>query len=305
MFLLIGDKNDLKLIVMKLTITGYSTALFSTWYFVEELGLLLDAGDGLSAALLQKARKIKHVFISHPDRDHLTGLLQFGQLNARDGFPKIFYPKDSGSFPALANFMQQFDRHVEGTIWQGLDQYDEIYIKNNILVKSIRNEHIEAPKEIIKSLSFEVIEVKRKLKKAFLEKTADELQQIRQQEGKDYLTEEVRQSILSYSGDTPVRDFDRWKASKILIHEATFLEQPKQTGGRKKNEHSLLEEVIEMVAASEVEQLILGHFSSRYSPEQIDHAILDLREKYGLAIPIYRVLPGRIVRNILHSKHQL
>ena len=58
---------------MKLTISGYSTALFSTWYFVEELGLLFDAGDGIITQLLQKSRKIKYVFISHGDRDHLTG----------------------------------------------------------------------------------------------------------------------------------------------------------------------------------------------------------------------------------------
>ena len=54
---------------MKLTITGYSTALFSTWYFIEELGLLFEADDGVTASLLQKARKIEHVFISHADRD--------------------------------------------------------------------------------------------------------------------------------------------------------------------------------------------------------------------------------------------
>jgi ribonuclease Z len=52
-----------------MTITGYSTALFATWYFVEEWGVLFDAGDGLISALLQKSRKIDQVFISHADRD--------------------------------------------------------------------------------------------------------------------------------------------------------------------------------------------------------------------------------------------
>lgn len=57
---------------MEFTISGYSTALFSTWYFIEELGLLFDAGDGVITYLLQKSRKIKYIFISHADRDHLT-----------------------------------------------------------------------------------------------------------------------------------------------------------------------------------------------------------------------------------------
>ena len=34
---------------MQLTINTYSTALFSTWINVEELGLLIDAGDGVMA----------------------------------------------------------------------------------------------------------------------------------------------------------------------------------------------------------------------------------------------------------------
>ncbi len=95
-------------------ITGYSTALFSTWYFWEDAGVLFDCGDGVASGLLQKARKIKHVFISHADRDHLAGLLQFNQLNARPGL-KIYFPKDCGSFPALAEFSKHFDPHTEGS----------------------------------------------------------------------------------------------------------------------------------------------------------------------------------------------
>ena len=88
---------------MNYTITAYSTALFSTWIFIEELGLLFDAGDGVAAGLLQKSRKIKHVFISHADRDHLTGLMQLNQLNSRAGFPKIYYPKDLIWYASVVN----------------------------------------------------------------------------------------------------------------------------------------------------------------------------------------------------------
>jgi ribonuclease Z len=47
--------------------------------------------------------------------------------------------------------------------------------------------------------------------------------------------------------------------------------------------------------------LILGHFSSRYSDEQIDSSILVCCEKYGLNIPVYRILPGQGVKNILNT----
>ncbi|MFT5645502.1 MAG: ribonuclease Z [Aureispira sp.] len=286
---------------MKLTITGYSTALFSTWYFIEELGLLFDAGDGVSANLLQKARKIKHIFVSHSDRDHITGLLQIRQLNTRaGGYPFVYYPKDSGSFPAMDNFLSIFDPHTKENIWTALGQHQDTFIKKDIFVRSIRNEHIEAPLDVIKSLSFDVIEVKQKLKEAFKDYSKEALQAIRLEKGTDFITEKKQQSILSYSGDTPVRDFDRWKDSKILIHEATFLDPSVKTNkGRKKNEHSILEEVLEMVAASKVEQLILGHFSSRYSKEQIEQAVKTLAQKHALNIPIFCVLPGETMRDIL------
>lgn len=288
----------------RLTITGYSTALFSTWYFIEELGLLFDAGDGISASLLQKSRKVKHAFISHPDRDHLAGLLQFRQLNSRDGgLPKIYYPKDSGSFPFLADFMNKFDPHIRGTEWVPIGDQHESFIKSGIAVRSIRNEHVEAPLDVIKSLSFDVQSIKQKLKAEFKELDHKEIQKLRKEKGTAAITEEVRSSILSYSGDTPVQDFDRWKNSKILIHEATFLDEaPINKTGKKKNEHSRLEEVIDMVSASNVEQLILGHFSTRYSKEQIDASIRKMCHQYGLNIPVYRVAPGEVARDILSQK---
>ena len=77
---------------MNLTITGYSTALFATWYFIEELRLLFDAGDGVAPTLLQKSRKIDHIFLSHADRDHVTGLLRLNELIARDRAPSAIFP---------------------------------------------------------------------------------------------------------------------------------------------------------------------------------------------------------------------
>jgi len=143
-------------------ISAYSTALFSTWINVEELGLLVDAGDGLTAGLLQKTGKIKHVFITHPDRDHLNGLPQFIQLNSRAGFPKIFYPKDSGSFPAMESFLNKFDPHIKGSLWTGIGNGSSVEIKKNIIVQALKNEHIQCPLGVNKSLSYKVYEVKHK-----------------------------------------------------------------------------------------------------------------------------------------------
>ncbi|NSL87740.1 RNAse Z [Chitinophaga sp. Mgbs1] len=286
----------------QLTISGYSTALFSTWYFIEEAGVLFDAGDGVTAALLQKSRKVNHIFISHADRDHLTGLLQLNQLNARDGLPVICYPRDSKSFPALAEFISRFDAYANGSVWMPVSPGDEIRIHKDMLVIPLRNEHVRTEKHITRSLGYQLIETKRKLKPELAGLSNAEIARISLEHGKESTTTEVRTTILSYSGDTPVADPSTWDGSRTLIHEATFL------GGEEdipvhahKNLHSRLEEVMEMVSGITIEQLILGHFSSRYDAAEIDRAILSLCDKYGIQIPVFRVLPGETVKDILRS----
>lgn len=286
---------------MQFTITGYSTALFSTWYFIEELRLLFDAGDGITANLLQKSRKIEHVFISHADRDHVTGLLQFNQLNARPGFPVIYYPQDSGSFPALQEFANKFDPHVAGTKWNPINPESEVRIKGDLFIQPISNGHV-ATKSGVKSLSYKVIQSKMKLRPEYMKLPAEDIKRLIEERGKNRTHIEVKTNLISYSGDTPVEDLTRWENSKILIHEATFLRDEEEEVSPHSNKHSFLEEVMEMVSGSNIEQLILGHFSVRYSPEQIDRRILELCNRYAINIPVFRVLPGQVSTDILKGK---
>jgi ribonuclease Z len=285
---------------MQLTITGYSTALFSTWYFIEEWGICFDAGDGLISALLQKSRKIDHVFLSHADRDHLTGLLQFNQLNARPGYPVMHYPVDAASFTALERFSKQFDPQVSRTVWLPATAGDEIAIAKDLLVLPARNGHVPVEQHIIKSLGYTVVQTRKKLKAEYTHLSGEELRQLGERIGRENLSHELREKLLAYSGDTPVEDGAKWDGTRILIHEATFLGHGEGVRTRDYgNKHSTLDEVMEMVASIRVGQLILGHFSSRYSPEEIDKAIRDRCEKYAIAFPVYRVLPGETVFDIL------
>jgi len=288
---------------MQLTITGYSTALFSTWYFIEEWGILFDAGEGLISSLLQKSRKIDQVFISHADRDHLTGLLQFNQLNARPGLPVIHYPKDSGSFRALEKFSKEFDPHVARTVWTPVTEGDEIFIAKDLLVKPIRNSHVPADPHIIKSLGYQVIQTRKKLRPEFAHLSGEQLRQLAEQQGRDSFSMEVRTNLLAYSGDTPVEDGDKWDNTSILIHEATFLGNGEDIKVRDYgNKHSSLEEVMEMVSAIHIDQLILGHFSSRYSPDEIIRAVKDQCWRRAINIPVRLVLPGETVYDLLSKE---
>ncbi|MCI5057247.1 MAG: hypothetical protein MRY83_14125, partial [Flavobacteriales bacterium] len=224
------------------------------------------------------------------------------QLNARNGFPIIHYPKDCGSFPALQNFSSKFDPHVGNAQWCPTLPNAQIEIKKNTYIHTIENGHVVG-KAGIKSLSFKLIETKNKLKPEYQSLDKSELKKIAIDKGAGFITNVEEKEVLGYSGDTPVEDLDRWKKTKILIHEATFLggkeDQNIKTHG---NAHSNLNDVLKMVSESETEKLILGHFSSRYSKDQIDHYIQQYCKEFNIGIPVYRLLPGRVAYDILSGK---
>lgn len=285
---------------MKLTITGYSTALFSTWYLIEELGILFDAGDGLVSGLHQKIGKIKHAFISHADRDHLSALHRLNPLNDK---VQIYYPKDAGSFPALEEFSKKFDPDKVRNDWQPVIDRESIYLRNDLKVEAVRNEHIAADIGVHKSLSYKVLNCKKKLKLEYQNLSQEEIKSVIDSQGKDALLEEITAPLITYSGDTPVDDYARFDNSNILIHEATFIDsQGDRLQVNARNKHSSLEEVLEMVANIKVEKLILGHFSLRYSQELIDSEIVRLCKHYGIKIPVYRMKTGKIQKNVLGNR---
>jgi len=286
---------------MKLTITGYSTALFATWYLIEELGILFDAGDGLVSGLNQKLGKVKYAFISHADRDHLSALHRLNPLNDR---VQIYYPKDAGSFPALEAFSKKFDPDKKRSDWQPLVDGQTIKLRNDLKVTAIRNEHILADEGVHKSLSYKVETSKKKLKTEYQNLSQEEIKSIIEKAGKESLLQEVSSPLITYSGDTPVDDYGRFDNSNILIHEATFLDsQGDRLQVNARNKHSSLEEVLEMVANIKVEQLILGHFSLRYSQELIDNEITRLCQHFGIKIPVYRLRTATIHRDILSEEN--
>ena len=88
-----------------------------------------------------------------------------------------------------------------------------------------------------------------------------------------------------------------------MIHEATFLKKEEMDGNDdRRNKHSALPEVMEMAAQLDLKALILGHFSSRYADQEIDTAIKAACDLHGINFPVYRVLPGQLVKDILRQE---
>jgi ribonuclease Z len=289
---------------MHLTINCFSTALFSTFYLIDELGLLFDAGDGVSALLGHKSRKARYVFLSHADRDHISGLLQLVQLNGCADAPQVFYPSGSGSFPPLEEFSKAFDPLVQRPTWTPLNAGDEVSVGKDIIVRTIRNDHVPAHPDVTKSLSFCVERLKRKLRPEWSGLSGKDIAALRSERPDNEITQEVRENLLAYSGDTPVADPGRWAGVSTLIHEATFLGDDHDDGDdprNRRNKHSRLEDVLAMAKQAAPARLVLGHFSSRYSAEQIVAAVERASRALDLRIPVKLVLPGQVARILIRK----
>ena len=68
---------------MDIQLALHSSPRFSTWLWIADWKILIDAGDGASQQLGYKIRKIDTVAMTHAHRDHLGGLRQGSGIYAR------------------------------------------------------------------------------------------------------------------------------------------------------------------------------------------------------------------------------
>lgn len=288
-----------------LQITLFSTALYATWVFIDQWKLLFDAGDGVTAGLLQKSRKVQTVALTHADRDHLAGLLQFLQLNGRPGAPRLLYPRDSASFPALAAFAAQFDPTTSAqVVWQPVAPGDVAPLPKQMQLLVRPSLHWrDVPPEQVKVVAYTVQQVVSTLRPDLQGQPQAELDAVRRRDGRAALLSTRTDDLLTFSGDTPLMPAQAWGRPQLLIHEATFLddETAADAAATRYNQHSGLPGVLDLARALAPQGLILTHFSLRYALEEIRTAVQREAQRRRLPFPVWAVLPGEIARDILHT----
>jgi ribonuclease Z len=286
-----------------LTITAHSTALFSTWIFIEEWRLLFDAGDGVMSHLMHRARKIKNVALSHADRDHIFGLAQINHHDAGHGLEHVFYPRQARSIEVLRDFVWRFDRATADQYeWIGIDPDATYLLSPGLALRPVRNTHLSRMGDEIRSVGYVVLRQFRKLKAEFESASQEELRKIGTDKGSDFLSEPREEALLAYSGDTGVMSPDTWLGAKTLIHEATFLRAGEVEEGWPGHEHSTLDEVLPMAQEAGVERLVLHHLSTRYPIGEIVSEIRRLADDLKLGFPVWAILPGETVDDLLSKR---
>jgi len=249
---------------------------------IRDKQFMIDCGEGTQIRMRQmglKTNRLGHIFISHLHGDHCFGLIglisSFGMLN-RTAELHIHAQADLEKLlqPQLAYFCSDLPFNV---IFHAINprKHELIYEDRSVNVYSIPLKHRvpccgflfeEKPRD--RHIIREMID--------FYKIPTWRIPKIKQ--GEDFTTEEgevIPNSQLTKAGESPKRFAycsDTAYSEKIipiiegidcLYHEATFMEDEKVRS--KQTEHSTARQAATIASKANVKQLIIGHYSARYT----------------------------------------
>jgi ribonuclease Z len=281
--------------------------MFGTFVFFPTDHLCLDMGDGLVSSLGHKLVGIDTVLLSHAHRDHIAGIPMF--LNVRcnhEGRVRIYYPAEAPLIPTLQSFCERFERKAtpDRVEWIGIHPGEyRPQTKKNLFILPFATDHYRQDDGRVRSLGYHLCLRKMKVRADFRGKTTDETHALIRELGRDAVLEEVEEKYLSYSGDTAPLAPDTYAGSKVLVHEATFLnraDRDDDDGEARWHRHSVMEDVFAMaVEAGGIEHLALYHFSSRYGAREVMRAVGEAIDRFRPEFEVSVAPPGRFVTDLL------
>lgn len=274
------------------TIIGSGSALPTTYANqsaqVVQMGnevFLLDCGEATQINLRHrkvKLQKISHIFISHLHGDHyfgLVGLLSSLRLLGREKPMNIYAPKGlqeiielqfkcAGSDFSFPIYFHEVTKAGQLLLETERLKVSTIPLKHRIKCYGFKFEEKEKPRKLIPKL-LEHYQIPTYARHA-LTLGEDYISKV---DGKviknETLTKDPEEpKAYAYCSDTAYYEglLSYIQGVDLLYHEATFLEKDKERA--KKTYHSTASQAAKIAQQAEVKQLIIGHFSSRYSDRQ-------------------------------------
>lgn len=252
------------------TIRGISVGGVYTSLAVPELGLLFDAGSSP-----RSLATIDTILLSHGHVDHigaLPALLGIRALHGKHKPPRIIMPAEivddlRAGLTAISK-LQRWSLDIEAI---GMNPGDEHALRPDLAIRAVRTFHP------VPSLGYIVVRRVAKLRSDLVGLAGPEIA-ARRRAGEDVNTYEDRLE-LAYATDTLVSVLDHSPdllKTRVLIVEATFLDDRKSIEAARAGCHIHLDEIIERADKFENEHIVLMHFSQLYRPDEIS-SLLDAR----------------------------
>jgi len=255
--------------------------------------MMFDCGDGASLDLSGKLLRLKKIFITHADRDHINGLPQALNMLGSSG-PEVFYPPGSGSFAALKRFLDVFDPETcAHATWTAFEPGQKEPLSGDWMVEAFKTQHfLSDDQDRHRSLGYLVSRVVQKLRSDLRGLEQEEIDLIREDQGREAIQTEVIEPYYIVSGDTVPLSTEQIGATPYLVHECTFLDG---TPGGRMGDHSVLPNLLDSVMQAPLKKLLLYHISQRFDPEAGRASINEECRQRGIRFPVAAVFAGETV----------
>ena len=247
---------------MRDDLRGFSRGMYSNWLWHRPLQLLVDAGEGLQLALGTHVFSPSVVVISHGHSDHILGLpgliaaRRFGK-GATDKPLTIVFPEGSKGVQAVRDLLGTAYAGVVFPLnWVAASPGTQLPLGKGRYIEAMRVRHtLNEP-----ALGYRVVETRKRLKPEFAAMPQADIEAAARQGTRDALLEDAAHVVFAHSGDAMPIDPALVANADLLVHDATFLNEP----DRREPIHATTEEALEVGKAAGVKSLILHHLSIRY-----------------------------------------
>jgi len=265
---------------------GHSKAMYSTWFHYKPDSLLFDCGEGVALTMNTQVYGVDTILLSHGHLDHIMGLPGFFFTRSAAKGDKlkplrIVHPKGDPDIPRLKDFIGNsfLGPHALKfpVTWVEAEPDQFIEVGPGRCLKTFATCHDEARL----TLGYELREARKKLKPEYADLPGLQIKEMVLND--EPIFDYTPRKVLVYTGDTTVQDLEVFEDTELVMHEATFLNREDV----KYDSHSLLEDVLAVMAGRQPRELLLMHFSTRYSPAMCGAAVRIQATELRLTFPIW------------------